>query len=242
MKIAICYHCLFYYGAPPDVSTTAVEIVREQMQQLRESGLLDAASECIAGINGGEESRELVPLLLPAKFSFTLHRLNSRSECATIFMLEQWVKAHPDWYVLYFHAKGATHPADDDFRRTWRECMMRHLVLNWRRCVLDLEAGCEAAGCHWMVPPETPPGHHIFAGNFWWAKSSFLATLPSIMERSRIKMSGLVSLESRYESEVWLGNGKRLPNVKDYHPNWNPSKWPTCKPNYDSTRINGNPA
>ena len=108
---------------------------------------------------------------------------------------------------------------------------MKNAVTNWRTCVADLDSGADAVGSHWMVPPETPIGQHIFAGNFFWAKASFLRTLPSIMDRERIKMSGIDSLDSRYESEVWLGNGPRIPKVKDYHgPNWNPSKIGTCVP------------
>jgi hypothetical protein len=108
--------------------------------------------------------------------------------------------------------------------------MMKNAVQNWRTCVQDLDSGLESVGSHWMTGDQTPPGQSIWAGNFGWAKSAFLATLPSIMERDRIKLSGIDSIESRYESEVWIGNGPRLPKVKDYHgPNWNPSKMATCK-------------
>lgn len=71
-----------------------------------------------------------------------------------------------------------------------------------------------------MTGTDTPPGQSIWAGNFWWAKSDFLRTLPSIMNRERIKISGLGAAESRFESEVWIGNGPRLPRVRDYHPRW----------------------
>lgn len=229
--IAIFYHCLFFMGTPPELMSNACSIVANQMDALRETGLLDAASEMVAGINGGKESDEVANLLLPAKARRILHGLQCRNECRTILALEQWSKTHPDWYVLYFHSKGATHAADDGYSVAWRGCMMKGVVKNWRRCVADMDAGYDAVGSHWMVPPATPPGQHIFAGNFFWVKSSFVLTLPSIMERIRIKVSGIDAPISRYESEVWIGNGPRVPNVKDYHgPNWNPGQLGTCTP------------
>lgn len=228
--IAIFYHCLFFVEQDLPLGN-AVNIVRGQMEQAKESGLLDAAAEFHVGINGGDESREVASRVLPQSAQIVMHGLQCKNECRTIRLLEEWLPGHEDWYVLYFHAKGATHPAGDGFTGTWRACMMRHCVQNWRQCVNDLDEGYEAVGVHWMVPPATPVGQHIFAGTFFFAKASFLATLPSIMERDRIKLSGIDSADSRYEAEVWIGNGPRLPKVKDYHgPGWNPSRIQTCIP------------
>lgn len=229
--IAIFYHCLFYHGDPPELRETALNIVREQMEYLKITGLLDAASEMVVGINGGEESRDIAQAILPAKARLVFHGLRSKAENPTIVEIEKWVSRHLDWYVYYQHAKGCTHhPGTVLSQRTlWRRCMERNLVGLWRRCVTDLDAGYESVGCHWMCPPATPPSQFIWAGNFWWAKASFLFTLPSIMERARIKESGLCAAESRYEAEVWLGNGPRTPVVRDYHgPGWNPSRVGEC--------------
>jgi hypothetical protein len=107
--------------------------------------------------------------------------------------------------------------------------MTRHVIANWRQCVQDLEQGFDAVGVHYMEPPATPPGQRILAGNYWFAKSDYLRTLPSIMERDRIKVSGLKHPDSKYEAEVWLGNGPRVPKIKDYHgPGWTPGKIDTC--------------
>jgi hypothetical protein len=235
--IAVFYHTLFFSGDPPQLLPSACAIVHEQMQVLTQGGLLGAASQFIVGINGGDESKEYADLLLPPKATRIMHGLQSKSECRTILALEQWLPGHEDWYVCYFHAKGATHPIEektpDDIkysRTRWRGCMMRNVIQNWTRCVSDLNSGFDAAGCHWMAPPFTPFGQHLFGGNFFWAKVSYLRTLPSIMERDRIKIqSGIDSAESRFEAEVWIGNGPRLPSVKDYHgPEWHPGMIRTC--------------
>lgn len=223
--------CVFFHGVfqiDGKLLPAALPIIREQMGALKSSGLLDAASEMRVGINGWDSDYDLAKSVLPEKANIIFHGERCRNECRTLVLLENWLHEHDDeWHVVYFHAKGSSKPLGDDMARRWRGCAMKHLVKNWRRCVADLEK-VESVGVHFMQPPATPPTQYIWAGNAWWARSSFLKTLPSIYERERIKVSGIDALESRYESEVWIGNGPRPPTHIDYHPNWNPSKIRTC--------------
>lgn len=218
MKIAVWYHCLFQIE--DRFLEPAFEVVQEQMAQSIGSGLVDSANEIVVGINGGEESRQVASLVIPTKARLVMHGLDCRNENLTLAALENWLPSHPDYYVLYFHSKGATRETESEYGKfiiQWRRCLMRHCVSEWRHCVALLDQGFDAVGAHWM--PGAGPLHNqnIFAGNFWWAKASFLATLPSIYKRDRIKESGIKALESRYESEVWIGNGPRLPKAKDLH-------------------------
>lgn len=230
MRIAVFYHCLFYHGDPPELRYNAAEIVNNHMILLKNSGLEAVADHIIIGINGGEESVDVAKLILPAKAKLVFHGLKCRNENLTILEIEKWLPDHPDFAVLYFHSKGATHKDHDPLRTAWRGCMTRNCVSSWIRCFQDLKSGFDSVGCHWMTGKQTPPGQSIWAGNYWWAKSDFLRTLPSIMLRDRIKVSGIEALESRYEAEVWIGNGPKLPIVKDYHgPMWDPSKAYTCR-------------
>lgn len=226
-KIAIFYHCLFYMGDPPVLLPNALSVVREQMNTLKNSGLEDAADQIVCCVNGSKESEEIAKRELPKKAKIVMNGIQSRCENRTILELEKWLPGHEDYLVLYFHTKGSIHA--EEYNRRWRRCMMKHLVSNWYQCVKDLEAVYESVGCHWMEPPQTPDGQCIWAGTFWWAKASFLKTLPSIMERDSIRINGLDALEGRYESEVYLCNGPKLPIIRDYHgPKWNPGLWVTC--------------
>lgn len=218
-KTAVFYHSLFYLkdrGAAP--LPRAWEIIKEQMQILRESRLLDACDEFHVGINGGEESKAIAKLAIPMKAQTIFHGLESRAENLTIIMIEEWVKTHPDWNVLYFHSKGATHTDEQysAFTKTWRDTMMKYLVRDWWKCIADLQL-VESVGCHWMQGMADGT-QNLWAGNFWWATSDFLATVPTMFLRDRIKESGIAAAESRFEAEVWIGNG-RLPTVKQYLPN-----------------------
>lgn len=221
--IAIFYHCLTHLGDPPELLEHSVEVIRNQMMQLHTSGLLEACDLFIAGINGGGESIEITNLLISPKAHVMIHGLDSRNENMTIISLEKFVKDHQDWYVLYFHSKGASRKSNDEHSNNWRTCMMDNLIGNWGSCVNDLDAGYDSVGCHWMTNQGPDRSQSIWAGNFWWANAGFLATRFPMMNRDRIRLSGVKSIESRYESEVWIGNGTRIPKVKDYHSGWKPT-------------------
>lgn len=212
--IAIFYHTLFEIEGR--FLPAAVDIVGGQMESLKASGLIEAANEFYVGMNSGEEGVAF-SYLFPDKATVVYHGLQCRNELRTLLLLEQWLKTHPDWYVLYFHAKGSTHVEGSDyasFAGRWRRCMMKTCVTRWRECVSELASGFEAVGAHWLTGM-CDGTQHYFAGTFWWATSNYLRTLPSMMERDRLKESGIDSIESRYESEVWIGNGPRLPKIKD---------------------------
>lgn len=219
--IAVWYHSLFFLGDPPVHLPAAPEIVAEQMAALKTSGLEDAAAEIHIGVNGTkDESEPFAGLLFPEKAQVTYHGLQCRNELRTILMLEEWVKTHPNWNVLYFHSKGATHAPDSHYGHNisapWRIGMMQDLVLNWRTCCKELDAGHDIVCSHfmWRMADGT---QHIPCGNFLWLTSDFAAKLPSFMLRDRLRVSGLDSVESRFEAEVYWGNGP-TPNVKQWRP------------------------
>lgn len=217
-KIAVFYHCLFTMGE--EILPTAMAVVAEQMESMQDSGLTDMADEIHIGINGGANDLLYAQSLLPAKANLVFHGSQCRNECRTIIMVEEFVKTHPGWLVLYFHAKGATRSATDANLHAWRYCMMHHLVTEWVNCVDDLTHGFESCGCHWIM--NLCPGQNIWGGNFWWATTNFLRLVPPIMNCARIRtgQSSLDDLATRYEAEVWIGNGKRIPITRDYHRNW----------------------
>jgi hypothetical protein len=219
--IAIFFHGLFFLGDPPRHMPNAGCIIANQIVQMIDSGLWEAAAEIHFGINGGAESESVFNAIVPQKpgMTVTYHGLKSQSENLTIAMIETWVKTHPGWNVLYLHSKGASHPPDSDYAqrvsKPWREAMMQDLVVNWRQCVADLDAGHDVACMVWLWDQGWDKSQHYAAGTFFWATSDFLAKLPSIYLRDRIKQDGIGAASSRFEAEVWIGNGPR-PKVKTY--------------------------
>ena len=221
-RIAVFFHCLFFYGDPPVLIPNALSIVFEQMQALKDSGLLDACDELIVGVNGGPESEAVARRVLPEKAHIVFHGLQSRSENLTLIEIEKWAPKHPNWNILYFHTKGVTHVPGSVYHNVateWRRSMMMDLVTNWRTCVSDLHDHDIACSCwEWGMCDGT---QNIPPGNFLWLRSNFAIQLPSLYTRARIQQSGISSFESRFEAEVKWGNGPR-PTVKQYRPYWRP--------------------
>ena len=209
-NIAIFYHCLFGIGEPFVLLPQAGCIVSNQMTDLVNSGLWDAASEIHIGVNGGEESVPMVKHIIPPKAKITYHGLASRAENLTVCMVHEFAKAHAGWNILYFHSKCASHPPGSDYAvqvaTPWRNAMQQDLVINWRTCVSDLE-NHDIACMVFLWEQGWDKSQHIAAGNFWWATSDFIAPLPSMYLRERIKQDGIGALSSRYEAEVFLANG-----------------------------------
>lgn len=133
-------------------------------------------------------------------------------EQVTLRAVREFAKSSPETAVLYTHAKGSytVDPVND----RWLRSMNSLLIGQWRKCVKLLESGYDAVGPHWLVPGVTyehqQPYWEIrspfFGGNFWWARSDYLARLPE------------PDYDSRYSAEAWIGTGN--PEVYDLSPGW----------------------
>lgn len=62
-KIAVFFHCIVSGGSIPIDTPFACSIIKEQLDAHQKIGLLDASSEIVVGINGGDEDVQIVKLL-----------------------------------------------------------------------------------------------------------------------------------------------------------------------------------
>ena len=90
--------------------------------------------------------------------------------------------------------------------------MTDRLLCAWVARLEDLQE-YDTSGVWWLTP-EAMPTHVItpyYAGNFWWARASFITTLPELP---------VLTEETRGLAEAWLGKGN--PRAK-----WISQEWPT---------------
>lgn len=211
MKLAVWYHCaLRGHGINED---HAIAVLHEQMNSLRLSGVMDSATEIHVGVNGNDSDSLTVCAFLPER-SIRVHVHTNdvgQSELTTLARLQKWLE--PGWFVCYHHIKGVSYPGNPVWER-WRRCMERVCIRDWEACVDALDRGCDVAGAHWLTHEKytmVPPSQRYFGGNFWWARSEYLLSLPPVAKDSR---------ENRYEAEVWIGSGKKKPIVMDFAPHF----------------------
>jgi hypothetical protein len=77
--------------------------------------------------------------------------------------------------MLYLHTKGLSHTHPDTKRNVeaWVRYLDLYVIKEWERCVKALENN-DAAGGFYVEEPKH------FQGNFWWANSDYLKSLPKI--------------------------------------------------------------
>lgn len=106
--------------------------------------------------------------------------------------------AATDDVVLYAHSKGSANISD--MNTAWRKSMTYYNVIQWRQNLTHLQTA-DCVGCHWIQDGQ------FFGGNYWWANTSYIKTLPPL------------DYTSRYHAEIWIGQN---PDQKkhDTNPGW----------------------
>lgn len=150
------------------------------------------------------------------------HEIGRLLEDADLPAPERWAEADEGWEqvtlgevhadvhripaefaVMYAHAKGAANPSP--LNAAWRRSLTRHVVCGWEECAGLLADGHDTAGCHWVTAHKSTTA--FYAGNFWWARASYLRRLPP------------PPCESRWQAETWVSSVSD-PKAADLLPGW----------------------
>jgi hypothetical protein len=110
-----------------------------------------------------------------------------------------------DFDLLYFHTKGVVSATPQV--ACWREILNHYCINEWAKCVRLLE-DYDIVG----VKDIHSDINNTLSGNFWWAKSSYIRTLPDPL---------LTNTQDRYYYEHWVKlqnpNTKFLVDTKTDH-------------------------
>ena len=196
------------------------KVFKQQMDLIRSSGLGDVADEIMVMGNGREYT--FLPFLkqwpdMPnVSFVKVCTGAHFFEYSGLDFMQKQCKQFEEPYDILYLHMKGLTrwgNPAVDD----WRNFMNWSVIEQWKQCVEALKE-CDAVGPNLDMEPWVH-----FSGNFWWAKSEWIAQLPELIHPERLTNMGITQFKShpeiphfRFDHEAWVcsaPNGK----VKQMH-------------------------
>lgn len=139
------------------------------------------------------------------------HFINSQSdpkdlEFPTLIDLKTFCNyIDTDTAILYCHLKGVTHagsPIETNIT-DWRNLLQYFNIVQWNKCVNLLDQGYDTVGVNFLQKP-----YPHYSGNFWWAKSGYIRSLPKLVLPSTIdfKKQLFESVEEyRHEAEMWIG-------------------------------------
>ena len=200
MKLAIFYHIA-------QIGLGAF-IYQQQVHRLYASGLIEEADYIHFGVNGDNEMFN-VPNKVKVKYNAKQY-WNTEKE--TLLDLRNFCNQNPDYKVLYFHTKGATR--DKLCVQSWRLMMEYFVIDKWKECIKYLDTYTSVGVQMCRVGPSIYPDGTIkeenptivYAGNFWWANSSYINTL-------RTKY---LDDDCRYAVEKWIGDSD-ISNPKDLY-------------------------
>lgn len=208
--IVIFYHTCI--SGPRVERFHAFNILNEQLSSMSRSGVLDKAKWFFVSVNGPVKDAKVVERVA-LNFGAKNLLVTPNDECdwgsdevPTLRQLDVIAEVYPESYMLYLHMKGLGHPPPSsyhDFAKSWRGRMQDVVVDRWRECVKHLDNGFDSVGQWW----NKAPNGEYWAGNFWWATSKFINTLPPIDVSGQHR-------GGRYEAELWIGRGPALPKYK----------------------------
>lgn len=207
MRPRVYYHL---FQAEGDVAGGWRFLWHDAMLKLMASGLSEAA-DCQLVLVGSDHQRRFVtqptteekPWLwrypwLNLRAEYSLEENEGWWEMRTIRTLWQDAIAHHNtsteaYPILYIHSKGAL--TENHCTHLWREYMQAFLIEDYRNCMDTLMwHGYDTCGVDL-----NPFGGLHYSGNFWWARSDYIAALPD-PQASRDRWAG----EPRMWSEYWL--------------------------------------
>lgn len=168
-------------------------IVQDQLRVLEGSGLL-ALSYSVDLLHIGRQ--RLDRSSLPAKVNVVEGGEDlSVYELPTLARLAAFCRRQPEARVFYLHNKGSTHgqPTAPHFLPVldWRQYLEHFVVVRHRECLHAMDVGGFDT-CGVNLHPHPAPH---YSGNMWWARCSFINTLPPV---------AALDASDRFAAEFWM--------------------------------------
>ena len=223
MNIEIFYHL---YIPPDERRALSVWWIDDHVAQLRSSGLIEVAkvNMCITMpiyLDFGNFGKDIL-MYINKRYPF-INVLDVRDtseptniyEGQTLKVLHDRCLLDDNTLVLYTHSKGIGHPTISS--SCWRQILDHYSVDQWTKCVNILQTtDSDIVGVKDISILNV-------SGNVWWAKSSYIKTLPEPIDSSKytVEHKWPGTREYRWAFEDWISlNNPRthhIANTKVYH-------------------------
>jgi len=205
------------------MGATWFDILLEQLHKIEQSGLMKNTNKIFMSILG-PDSPQFAAIIPDLQVICRSHNLGL-TEIITLKMMKEFCRIIPSSKIWYIHTKGVSQPPDSPQYhncQAWRRYMEHFNITQHRACVAALD-NYDACGVEWISPDCQPAYRYFqyiwsfspephFSGNFWWANSKYIASLPNnILRYERTGRFG-----GRWAAEYdFISRGN--PKVKCFH-------------------------
>ena len=164
------------------------EIINRQWNLINSSDLYNNLDRIFVGIIGSERPNILRVIMENPKVTVIEpnNTMPSIHECYTTYYLWKFCQNNPNSNVIYIHSRGITHNKDESlYVDDWTNMMEYFIIETWRNNI-DMIDNYKTFGCElWDFrennsnkKKDQHNGKH-YSGNFWWAKSTYINSLPN---------------------------------------------------------------
>ena len=169
--------------------------------KVKESGLLDICNNVNVVLVGDDKvGRYVTKINFLNKVKTICFSSDTKGEMNTLKTIQDFCQSARDSHVLYLHSKGASRGKNQNIE-SWVNYMEYFLIEKHAVCLEKLKDH-DTVGVEFF---EKPMKH--YSGNFWWANSNYIKTLPTFEEG--IKNSSIS--DPRWYCEFWLMNSNCKP-------------------------------
>lgn len=203
---------LYYHFYIPDTPSHWELLLYEQLDCIEGSGLLHNCEVEICVSSNRENYKKLKKIikyysfLKSSWFDTTIEINKNHYEGTTLLKLYNECSLYDN--VGYIHSKGIINLTK--YTNKWRKTLEYAIIERYCDNIDALKSGYDASGIFWMK------NYFHFSGNFWWAKSSYIKTLPKPdINDWNLNFYNDDFWKSRYRYEVWIGINN--PKVNEIH-------------------------
>jgi hypothetical protein len=199
---------LYYHFYIPDTPSHWELLLYEQLDCIEGSGLQHHCEVEMCVSSNQENYKKLQEIiksysfLKSSWFDTDIEENKNHYEGTTLLKLYDECDSYDN--VGYIHSKGMTSLSKQVNR--WRKVLEYGVIEKWNDNINALNKGYDVSGIFW-----SQASYH-FGGNFWWAKSSYIKTLPRPViekwDKHNVPIGSDWSGRFRYEGWIGLKNPK----------------------------------
>ena len=196
--------------------TGDIDITLEQIELLKNTGLLEKSELILCTHYDSKNYDDLVQNLGYSYKHFDESYKDWYEYTTCLELQKECNESTEEFYALYIHNKGSYTQTVGNYN--WRKYMEYFCIEKWKECVEKLDEGYELVGAAYLDNAQEDENAHYFAGNFFWARSSYIKRCHQLKSPPEVEFKSQMPNQPhlRFDLEPWHASGN--PKWFEMHP------------------------